>query len=586
MRSSKNLLSLAVPSLVGLGCLTVLILLSGILFTGQGQTATLVFVLLAIAVGGCLWSAWHIRLAWRQRRALLAERPEAFAIGATVRAWLPTIVCSHLALNTVVLVILGLAIGVSVVDESAGMLIGFLLSAPLFLVFPFLLLRLSARLRPSIPRNPKGWDQGSGYFVLLGFAALWLGIVGSMQGIEAWRLQRAEVIDDLHWAELSAYQGRNTVLGVKEVMPAPVPTVRSYGWSVRVRGANRTSTTHYYRIDVVPLAASRDTLSVMSADTLDHACVWLGMSHSDVASSVPNDSATAGLGRTLRQRYAQRLMDTEPRWLREIIWPDVSQHNEDYYRRAIGGLSDAERGCRPVVFQAVAAPPTLRTAAWQRLALYFSLGNLIPLLLLCGYGFWRLDRLGADEILMAKSPHHRAPSRPLHPLQRIFQCSDEDREHYRAGRLSDRQHQRIQHRLWLAIGGTLIGMVIAGVWTVLAIGLLWGIWTSPNYGWIAHAASLVGLLLGLLFLIGLPLEQWRQQRLIRQDLCERRVERLTGHIQRHRHYANNTTTYGIIMAGQPFTITEAIYNALNDGAVYDLYRLPRTRRLLAILPAG
>ncbi len=125
---------------------------------------------------------------------MLAERPEALAIGATVRAWMPTVGFAHLAFNLVVLAILGLAIGVSMpFGEFAGMLTGFFLSAPLFLAFPFLFQGLSARLRPAVPRNTKGWDQGSGYYFLLGFAAVWLGIVGSMQALEVWRLQRAEI---------------------------------------------------------------------------------------------------------------------------------------------------------------------------------------------------------------------------------------------------------------------------------------------------------------------------------------------------------------------------------------------------------
>ena len=183
---------------------------------------------------------------------MLAERPEALAIGATVRAWMPTVGFAHLAFNLVVLAILGLAIGVSMpFGEFAGMLTGFFLSAPLFLAFLFLFQGLSARLRPAVPRNTKGWDQGSGYYFLLGFAAVWLGIVGSMQALEVWRLQRAEI-------------------------------------------------------------------------------------------------------------YAMA-----------CAWPS----------------------CWPVVFQAVAAPETLRADAWRQLALYLGISNLVPLLLLLGYGLWRLDRL-------------------------------------------------------------------------------------------------------------------------------------------------------------------------------------------------
>jgi hypothetical protein len=44
----------------------------------------------------------------------------------------------------------------------AGELTGFLLSASLFLAFPFLLQGLSARRCPAVPRNTKSWDQGSG----------------------------------------------------------------------------------------------------------------------------------------------------------------------------------------------------------------------------------------------------------------------------------------------------------------------------------------------------------------------------------------------------------------------------------------
>jgi len=59
-----------------------------------------------------------------------------------------------------------------------------------------------------------------------------------------------------------------------------------------------------------------------------------------------------------------------------------------------------QQGVLLVVFQAVAAPETLRADAWRRLALYFGIANLIPLLLLLGYGLWRLER-------------PRPPARPL-----------------------------------------------------------------------------------------------------------------------------------------------------------------------------
>jgi hypothetical protein len=205
--------------------------------------------------------------------------------------------------------------------------------------------------------------------------------------------------------------------------------------------------------------------------------------------------------------------------------------------------------------------------------------------LLLGYGLWRLERLGADETLISKGPDGRARSREPHPLQRVFQCSDADREHYQAGRLSRRQRQRVERRLWLAAGGTLAGMVFAGLWTFLAVGLTVHVWSRPDYGWGARGAAAAALLLGLFFLIGLPVEQWRKQRLTWQDLREGRIERLTGQVHRRmirRHKSANQ--YWIVMAGQRFEITDDLYNVLMDGAVYDLYQLPRSRRLLAILP--
>jgi hypothetical protein len=564
-RPPERLASLLIPVLVGLGCLSLLMVLGWSLLAGQGQARTIAFALLL--AGGGVWSAWRIRLAWNQRRVLLAERPEALAIGATVRAWLPIVGFAHGAFNLVVLAILGLAVGVSALFGAfAGELTGFLLSAPQFLVFLFLLGGLSARLRPAVPRNAKGWDQGSGYSVLLGFAAMWLGIVGSMQAVEVGSLQRAEMADGLRLAELPAYGGRNALLGVENVAPARLP-IQSHGWRRYVKeGPGRY---RYSRVYVVPLTERRGAVGSDSV-TLDNACVWLGIR--------TDDRAHRGELRSLRE---------PPRWLREVTWgPVTTRDYEGRYRRAIGGPSDAERGCRPVVFQAVAAPEILRAAAWRQLALYFGIGNLVPLLLLLGYGLWRLDRRGADEILISKGPDGRATSREPHPLQRVFQCSDEDREHYRAGRLSRRQRQRIQRRLWLAAGGTIAGMVLAGLWTFLAIGLAGYVWSNPDYGWGARGATAAVLLLGLFFLIGLPVEQWRKQRLARQDLREGRVERLTGQVHRHmiRHH-KSANEYWIIMEGRRFNITYDIHDVLKDGAVYDLYRLPRTRRLLAILPA-
>jgi hypothetical protein len=408
--------------------------------------------------------------------------------------------------------------------------------------------------------------------------------VGSLQAVEVGSLQRVEMVDALRLADLPAYSGRHALLGVEGVVPVRVPMVRSYGWSERVRGADRATQVNHYRVYVTPLTDRRRAALGTNAVTLDNACVWLGVWHDDF--SARPDSAARGLIESVRRDRAQRLSETEPRWLREVIGKDVAgRDDEDRYRRAIGGPSDAERGCRPVVFQAVAAPETLRADAWRQLALYFGIANGVPLLLLLGYGLWRLERLGADEILISKGPNRRARSREPHPLQRVFQCSDADRERYRAGRLSRRQQQRVQRRLWLAAGGTLAGMVFAGLWTFLALLLAGHVWSRPDYGWGARGVTTVALSLGLFFLIGLPVEQWRKQRLTWQDLREGRVERLTGQVHRHlirRHKSANE--YWIVMAGQRFEITDDLYDVLKDGAVYDLYQLPRSRRLLAILP--
>ncbi|WPL16544.1 hypothetical protein Thiowin_01507 [Thiorhodovibrio winogradskyi] len=556
------LASLLIPVLIGLGCLSLLILTGRVLLAGEDEALTMVFPL--VLTGGCLWSAWRTRLAWNQRRALLVKRPEALAIGATIRLWLPSIGLAHGALNLVVLTILGLAVGVSLLfGPLTGELTGFLLSAPQFLVFGFLLQGLSTRLRPAVPRKMKGWDQGAGYGFLLGFAAMWLGILGSMQAVEIGILQRAEVFDGVRLAELPAYDGRNALIGVENLVPARLP-VQSHGWRRQGEGSER-----YDRVYVVPLT---ERLGAVGADSVtpDKACVWLGIGTADRGhrEQVPG----------LRE---------QPRWLREVTWgPLTTREHKDRYRRAIGGPSDAERGCRPVVFQSVAAPEKLQVAAWRQLALYFGLGNLVPLLMLLGYGLWRLDQLGADEILIATRANRGTTSHQPHPLQRLFQCSNEDREHYRAGRLSQRQHQRIQQQLWLAVGGTIAGMVLAGLWIFLAVIMVGHVWNTPEAGWGARAATAAALLLGLFFLIGMPVEQWRKHRLARQDLGEGRVERLTGQVHRQmiRHH-KSANEYWIIMDGQRFSITDNIHALLKEGALYDLYRLPRTRRLLAILPA-
>ncbi|MCB1794422.1 MAG: hypothetical protein KDJ70_08350 [Candidatus Competibacteraceae bacterium] len=390
--SPEPLASLLTPVLVGLGGLSLLMILGWNLLVGKFQADTAVFALLL--AGGCLWSAWRIRSAWNQRRVLLAERPEALAIGATVRAWLPIVGCAHGAFNLVMLAILGLAVGVSAgFGAFAGELTGFFLSAPLFLVLPFLLQGLYARLRPTASRNAKDWGPGTGYYFLLGFTALWLGVVGSLQAVKAGFLQRVEVVDAVRLADLPAYGGRNVLLGVEGVVPRHPPRVRSYGWSERVRGADRTTRTHHYRVYVTPLTDRRRAALGAGAHTvtLDNACVWLGVRHDDY--SARPDRAARGLIESVRRDRAQRLSATEPRWLREVIWKDAAERDdEDRYRRAIGGPNDTERGCRPLVFQAVAAPETLRAEAWRQLALYFGIANLVPLLLLLGYGLWRLEQ--------------------------------------------------------------------------------------------------------------------------------------------------------------------------------------------------
>ncbi|MFO7640023.1 MAG: hypothetical protein R6X17_01765, partial [Candidatus Competibacteraceae bacterium] len=179
-------------------------------------------------------------------------------------------------------------------------------------------------------------------------------------------------VDGLRLAELPAYGGRNTLLGVENVVPTRLP-IQSHGWRRHVKeGPDR-----YYRVYVVPLTERSGAVGADSV-TLDNACIWLGIR--------TTDRAHRGEVRSLRE---------PPRWLREVTWGLIPTRDyEDRYRRAIGGPSDAERGCRPLVFQAVAAPETLRAAAWRQLALYFGIGNLVPLLLLLGYGLWRLDRLG------------------------------------------------------------------------------------------------------------------------------------------------------------------------------------------------
>ena len=202
-----------------------------------------------------------------------------------------------------------------------------------------------------------------------------------------------EVVDAVRLADLPAYGGRNVLLGVEGVVPRHPPRVRSYGWSERVRGADRTTRTHHYRVYVTPLTDRRRAALGAGAHTvtLDNACVWLGVRHDDY--SARPDRAARGLIESVRRDRAQRLSATEPRWLREVIWKDAAERDdEDRYRRAIGGPNDTERGCRPLVFQAVAAPETLRAEAWRQLALYFGIANLVPLLLLLGYGLWRLEQ--------------------------------------------------------------------------------------------------------------------------------------------------------------------------------------------------
>jgi hypothetical protein len=388
--SPEPLAPLLTPVLVGLGCLSLLMILGWNLLVGKFQADTAVFALLL--AGGCLWSAWRIRPAWNQRRVVLAERPEALAIGATVRAWLPIVGFAHGVFNLVVLAILGLAVGVSAwFGAFAGELTGFFLSAPLFLVLPFILQGLYARLRPTASRNAKDWGPGTGYYFLLGFTALWLGVVGSLQAVKAGFLQRVEVVDAVRLADLPAYGGRNALLGVEGVVPTHPPIVRSYGWSERVRGADRTTQINHYRVYVTPLTDRRGAALGANTVTLDNACVWLGVRHDDF--SARPDSAARNLIESVRRDRAQRLSETKPRWLREVIWKDVAgRDDEDRYRRAIGEPNDTERGCRPFVFQAVAAPETLRAEAWRQLALYFGIANSVPLLLLLGYGLWRLEQ--------------------------------------------------------------------------------------------------------------------------------------------------------------------------------------------------
>lgn len=575
------LATLLVPVLVGLGCLGLLILLAGTRSAGAGQAPIAAFMLLLAA--GCVWAIWRFRLGWKQRRELLANDPGKLAIGAIARAWLPAIGVQQLAFNLVVLAITVLAVAVAaLLGEFAGQLTGLLLSAPLFLLLPMLLWRLAARQPAVLPVKTEGSAAGTGYAVLLGFAAMVLGIVGSWHAIHGWTLQRAEVVETSRLSDLSVHRGRNLLLGVRNVIPARDLTVRSYGWLERRTGPNRETASRYYRVYVTPLI-DRRTMSAPGADVLDRACVWLGARHKD--SSAGPASAVRGLVDRMRADRARELLATETRWLREVIWTDVAAGDDSKrYRHAIGGLDDAERGCSPLVLRAVASPETLRADAWGRLLWYFGVVNALPLLLLLGYGIWRLDRVGADELLVTTRSSQDKRREP-DPLQRAFRVSDADGEHFRAGRLSQRQQQRLRRGLWLAAGGGLAVMLFIAMAAILAILLAGHVWLGAGSGWLAKAASAAAVLLSLVFLVGWPIEQWRKYALVREDLRVGRVERLAGRLHRHmirRHKA--ASAYWVILDGERFDVTDSIHAALKNDATYALYHLPRSRRLLAILP--
>lgn len=560
------LASLWVPVLLGLICLGSLL---GLVWARYGDDLRAPTAVLTVLLGGgWLWSLRRIRLAWVQRRRLLADRPEELAVGAGLRAGLLRIGVQHLAFNLLALVIVATSVAAgAVLGEFAGRIAALALSAPLFLVFPFLLARIAPRLHAA--------DRSPGYPVLLGFVALWLSFVASMQAMEAWRLQRAEVLDPARLADMPALHGRNLLFGAENARPAPGAAVRSYGWSKRHRIGLR-----HYRVYAVPLVDVRDSTAAIDLDT---ACVWLGIRHDD---SPPGaGSATRALDERVRDIHARRLRDSEPRWLREVHWEaTVVPDEQQGYRLAVAGRSDAERGCTPLILRSVAPPQALRAAAWWKLAASFGIANLLPLLLLLGYGVWRLDRLGRDEILRARGSV-RGHARELHPLQRLFQCSDQDREAFLAGRLSRRQERRIRRRLRWVMGASVAALLLLAIGLLLATLLAVHAWQSPDHGWAAALISSAFALLLLGFLVGLPIERWRWHRLTRQDLREGRVERLIGPTFRHmlrRHKDRND--YWVILEGQRFDIGKAVYDVLEDGGRYAIIHLPHSRRLLAILP--
>lgn len=150
---------------------------------------------------------------WRETSELIRLDSVREPPGLVAREWLTTVVIGHAALLLVVALIFGAAALVALVNgATAGMVTALLLAAPQFLVFgvvPDSLYGASRRLLGKKPRELRG----SGYFVALGFAALWLAIVGSSGAIK-WALSLQAETATVSPGRVSDYDGQNVFLEI------------------------------------------------------------------------------------------------------------------------------------------------------------------------------------------------------------------------------------------------------------------------------------------------------------------------------------------------------------------------------------
>ena len=294
---------------------------------------------------------------------------------------LAEIALAHLLYNALAIGIWLLALLISLVSgPDAGLALAVPLSGVMLLLLPMLWGRL-IRQRSGEPRE---FDATVGYVMLLALGLVICGIGGSWLAGRALQKQLAGVersADLLALREAPQIPAYFEVHGLK---PKPGAS-RSLAWVDEYQDASRLWVRERWRLLVVPLQVADN---VDPADP-DRSCVWLAQLIPDYPSTTANQSLHQ---RWLRDELA-RLESTEPRWLLDALSAHGGgrslQRQRTRYRDAVGGLTDAERGCTPRLYAAVAGPAAERRTGWMQLAWLLLAANGVPPLLL---GLWWLGR--------------------------------------------------------------------------------------------------------------------------------------------------------------------------------------------------